>query len=137
MTKQAIQLVLLPRMRILNTSAQEVGQICVPLVNWVVMAAVVLATVGFGSSSALASAYGIAVTVTMFITTVLTFFVVHHVWKYTLALAVAATASFLVIDAVLVVSCSLKILQGGWFPLVMGAAIFAVMATWKRVAANC
>ena len=132
MTKQAIQLGLLPRMRILNTSEQEYGQIYVPLVNWVVLAAVVLATVGFGSSSALASAYGIAVTVTMFITTLLTFFVVHHVWKYSLTLAVAATAAFLVIDAVLVISCSLKIMQGGWFPLVMGAAIFAVMATWKR-----
>ena len=132
MTKQAIQLGLLPRMRILNTSEQEYGQIYVPLVNWVVMAAVVLATVGFGSSSALASAYGIAVTVTMFITTLLTFFVVRHVWKYSLALAIAATAVFLVVDAVLVVSCSLKIMQGGWFPLVMGAAIFAVMATWRR-----
>jgi len=132
MTKQAIQLGLLPRMRILNTSEREVGQIYVPLVNWVVMVAVLLATVGFGSSSALASAYGIAVTVTMFITTLLTFFVVRYVWKYSLALALAATALFLVVDAVLVVSCSLKIWQGGWFPLVMGAAIFAVMATWKR-----
>ena len=132
MTKQAIQLGLLPRMRILNTSEKEVGQIYVPMVNWVVMVAVLLATVGFGSSSALASAYGIAVTVTMFITTLLTFFVVRHVWKYSLALALAATALFLAVDAVLVVSCSLKIWQGGWFPLVMGAAIFAVMATWKR-----
>ena len=132
MTKQAIQLGLLPRMRILNTSEREVGQIYVPLVNWIVMVAVLLATVGFGSSSALASAYGIAVTVTMFITTLLTFFVVRYVWKYSLALAVAATALFLVVDAVLVVSCSLKIWQGGWFPLVMGVAIFSVMATWKR-----
>ncbi|WP_348756385.1 potassium transporter Kup [uncultured Aquincola sp.] len=131
MTRQAIQLGLLPRMRILNTS-QEYGQIYVPLVNWVVMVAVLLATVGFGSSSALASAYGIAVTVTMFITTALTFFVVHHVWKYSLAVALAATAVFLVVDAVLVISCSLKILQGGWFPLVMGGAIFAVMTTWRR-----
>jgi KUP system potassium uptake protein len=132
MTQQAIQLGLLPRMRILNTSEKEVGQIYVPLVNWIVMVAVLLATVGFGSSSALASAYGIAVTVTMFITTVLTFFVVRYVWKYSLALALAATAVFLVVDAVLVVSCSLKIWQGGWFALVMGAAIFVVMATWRR-----
>jgi KUP system potassium uptake protein len=132
MTKQAIQLGLLPRMRILNTSEQEVGQIYVPLVNWIVMVAVLLATVGFGSSSALASAYGIAVTVTMFITTLLTFFVVRYVWKYSLALALAATSLFLVVDAVLVVSCMLKIWQGGWFPLLMGAAIFTVMATWKR-----
>jgi KUP system potassium uptake protein len=132
MTKQAIQLGLLPRMRILNTSEKEVGQIYVPLVNWIVMVAVLLATVGFGSSSALASAYGIAVTVTMFITTLLTFFVVRYVWNYSLTLALAATVVFLMVDAVLVVSCSLKIWQGGWFPLVMGGAIFAIMATWKR-----
>jgi len=132
MTKQAIQLGLLPRMRVLNTSEKEAGQIYVPTVNWIVMVAVLLATVGFGSSSALASAYGIAVTVTMFITTLLTFFVVRYVWRHSLAVAVAATSAFLVVDAILVISCSLKILQGGWFPLVMGAAIFAVMATWKR-----
>ena len=132
MTKQAIQLGLLPRMRILNTSEREVGQIYVPLVNWIVMVAVLLATVGFGSSSALASAYGIAVTVTMFITTLLTFFVVRYAWNYSLPVALAATAVFLLVDAVLVVSCSLKIWQGGWFPLVMGGAIFAVMATWRR-----
>jgi len=132
MTKQAIQLGLLPRMRISNTSAREYGQIYVPMVNWIVMVAVLLATVGFGSSSALASAYGIAVTVTMFITTLLTFFVVRYAWKHSLALALAATSLFLVVDAVLVVSCSLKIWQGGWFPLVMGAAIFATMATWRR-----
>jgi KUP system potassium uptake protein len=132
MTKQAIQLGLLPRMRVLNTSEKEAGQIYVPTVNWIVMVAVLLAIVGFGSSSALASAYGIAVTVTMLITTLLTFFVVRYVWHYSLAVAFAATSVFLVVDAVLVVACSLKILQGGWFPLVMGAAIFAVMATWKR-----
>jgi KUP system potassium uptake protein len=132
LTKQAIQLGLLPRMQILNTSENEAGQIYVPNVNWFVMVAVLLATVGFGSSSALASAYGIAVTITMFITTVLTFFVVRYVWHHSLALALAATSLFLVVDAVLVVSCSLKIWQGGWFPLVMGAAIFVIMATWKR-----
>jgi KUP system potassium uptake protein len=101
-------------------------------VNWAVMVAVLLATVGFGSSSALASAYGIAVTITMFITTLLTFFVVRYVWNYSLAVALGATSLFLLVDAILVVSCSLKIWQGGWFPLVMGAAIFSIMATWKR-----
>ena len=132
LTKQAIQLGLLPRMRVLHTSADEVGQIYVPLVNWVVMAAVLLAMLGFGSSSALASAYGIAVTVTMFITTVLTFFVVRYGWGYPLPLALAATGVFLVVDAVLVASCAIKLFQGGWFPLVLGATIFAVMATWRR-----
>ena len=132
LTKQAMQLGLLPRMQVLHTSAVEAGQIYVPFVNWTVMVAVLLAMLGFGSSSALASAYGIAVTVTMFITTFLTFFVVRYGWGYRLSLALAATGLFLVVDAVLVVSCALKFWQGGWFPLVLGAAIFAVMATWKR-----
>src|SRR5664279_169865 len=120
LTKQAIQLGLLPRMRVLHTSDKEAGQIYVPFVNWVVMVAVLLAMLGFGSSSALASAYGIAVTVTMFITTVLTFFVVRYGWGYPLPLALAATGLFLMVDAVLVISCSLKFWQGGWFPLVVG-----------------
>ena len=132
MTKQAIQLGLLPRMQVLHTSEREIGQIYLPGVNWVVMVAVLLAVVGFGSSSALAAAYGIAVTITMFITTLLTFFVVRHAWRYPLPLALAATGIFLVADAILVISCSLKFLQGGWFPLVMGGAIFLLMATWKR-----
>jgi KUP system potassium uptake protein len=119
-------------MRVLNTSEQEAGQIYVPLVNWVVMVAVLLAMLGFGSSSALASAYGIAVTVTMFITTLLTFFVIRHGWRYPLPVALAATGVFIVVDGVLVASCALKFLQGGWFPLVLGGAIFAVMATWRR-----
>jgi KUP system potassium uptake protein len=132
MTKQAIQLGFLPRMQIMYTSAKEAGQIYVPLVNWVLFVAVILATVGFGSSSALASAYGIAVTMTMLITTVLTFFVVRHGWRYPLWLAVCATGLFLAVDIVLVLSCSLKILEGGWFSLAMGGAVYAVMATWKR-----
>jgi KUP system potassium uptake protein len=132
LTKQAMQLGLLPRIRVLYTSEKEVGQIYIPLVNWFVMGAVLLAILGFESSSALASAYGIAVTITMLITTVLTFFVVCNVWNHSLTLALAATAAFLVVDAVLVISCSLKILQGGWFPLVMGGLIFTLMATWKR-----
>ncbi|CAN7673961.1 potassium transporter Kup [Variovorax sp. LjRoot84] len=132
LTKQAVQLGLLPRMQVLHTSEKEFGQIYVPFVNWVVMVAVLLAMVGFGSSSALASAYGIAVTVTMFITTLLTFFVVRHAWGYPLPLAWAATGAFLLVDAVLVVSCALKFWQGGWFPIVLGSVIFAIMATWRR-----
>ena len=132
LTKQAMQLGLLPRMRVLHTSENEVGQIYVPFVNWAVMVAVLLAMLGFGSSSALASAYGIAVTITMLITTLLTFFVVRYGWGYPLPLALAATGVFLVVDAVLVASCALKFVQGGWFPLVLGGAIFAIMATWRR-----
>jgi KUP system potassium uptake protein len=132
MTKQAVQLGLLPRLEVLYTSAKEVGQIYVPMVNWLLLGAVLLAVLGFGSSSALASAYGIAVTVTMFTTTLLTFFVVRHAWKYPLPLAVAATSIFLALDLLLVIACSLKFLQGGWFPLVLGVCVFAVMATWRR-----
>ena len=102
------------RARIYNTSAQGTARSTMPMVNWIVMVAVLLATVGFGSSSALASACGIAVTVTMFITTLLTFFVVRYAWKYSLALALVATSLFWWSTPCLS-SCSLKIWQGGWF----------------------
>ena len=132
MTKQAVQLGLLPRMTVQYTSAKEAGQIYMPAVNWILLVAVLLAVVGFGSSSAMAAAYGIAVTVTMLITTMLTFFVIRHGWNYPLPLAVASTGVFLALDLLLVVSCSIKFFQGGWFPLVLGMGIFVVMATWRR-----
>jgi KUP system potassium uptake protein len=132
MTKQAIQLGLLPRMQTTYTSAKEVGQIYLPVVNWILLIAVVLAVLGFGSSSALASAYGIAVTITMLTTTLLTFFVVRRAWRFPLWLAVAATCTFVAVDLVLVIACSLKFMEGGWFPLVLGMAIFTVMASWRR-----
>ena len=132
MTKQAIQLGFLPRMHIEYTSAKEIGQIYIPLVNWTLLGAVLLATVGFGSSSAMAAAYGIAVTMTMMISTTLTFFVVFYGWKYPLPLVIASTCFFLTLDTVLVTSCLLKFLHGGWFPIVLGAGIFAIMSTWKR-----
>ena len=132
MTKQVMQLGLLPRMHVLYTSAKEMGQIYIPLVNWLLLAAVLLAVLGFGSSSALASAYGIAVTVTMFTTTLLTFFVLRFDWRYPLPLAAAATSVFLALDLLLVIACSLKFFQGGWFPLALGLALFTVMASWRR-----
>jgi KUP system potassium uptake protein len=132
MTKQAVQLGLLPRLQVHFTSAKEAGQIYMPEVNWALLVAVLLAVVGFGSSSALASAYGIAVTVTMLITTLLTFYVVRFGWNYPLWVALGATSMFLALDVLLVISCSLKFWQGGWFPLVMGGALFVVMATWRR-----
>ncbi|HVO06775.1 MAG TPA: potassium transporter Kup [Burkholderiaceae bacterium] len=131
LTKEAIQLGLLPRMQVQFTSERAMGQIYMPAINWVLLVAVLLAVLGFESSSALASAYGIAVTITMLITTALTFFVVRHAWRYPPLLAWAATGVFLVVDAVLVISCSLKFVQGGWFPLTLGVALFAVMATWR------
>ncbi len=132
MTRQAIQLGVLPRMRIIHTSTQQSGQIYMPAVNWLLLGAVLLAVIGFGSSSALASAYGIAVTLTMLITTLLTFFVVRHAWRMPLWVAVGATGFFLLVDALLVAACMLKFLQGGWFPILLGAAIFILMATWRR-----
>jgi len=132
MSKQAVQLGLLPRMQVLYTSAKEAGQIYIPEVNWLLLASVLLAVFGFGSSSALASAYGIAVTVTMLITTVLTFFVVRYGWNLPLPVALAATSAFMALDVLLVASCAIKFFQGGWFPLVLGLAIFAIMATWRR-----
>ena len=132
LTRQAIQLGLLPRMHTLHTSENEMGQIYLPLVNWLLLTAVILAVFGFGSSSALASAYGIAVTVTMLATTILTFFVVRHAWSYPLPIAAGATFLFLLVDALLVAACSLKFVQGGWFPLVLGCALFTVMASWRR-----
>jgi KUP system potassium uptake protein len=132
MTLQAVQLGLLPRLQVKFTSAKEAGQIYMPQVNWLLLLAVLLAVVGFGSSTALASAYGIAVTVTMLITTALTFFVVRHGWGFPLPVALAATGFFVLLDAALVVSCSLKFMDGGWFPLVTGALLFLLMATWRR-----
>ena len=132
MTRQAIQLGFLPRMSIVSTSAHQAGQIYMAQVNRVLLVSVLVATLAFGSSTALAAAYGIAVTATMFITTLLTFFVVRHGWAYPLPMALAATGAFLAFDALLVISCALKFFDGGWFPLVLGAAIFGLMATWKR-----
>ncbi|MBS0444607.1 MAG: potassium transporter Kup [Proteobacteria bacterium] len=132
MTRQAMQLGFLPRLHVMHTSDKESGQIYLPGVNRVLLIGVLLAVLGFGSSTALASAYGIAVTVTMLITSILTFFVVRQAWRHSLPLAIAATGLFVAVDAMLVASCSLKFWQGGWFPLVLGAGIFVVMATWKR-----
>jgi len=101
-------------------------------VNRVLLAAVLVAAVAFGSSTALAAAYGIAVTATMFITTLLTYFVVRNGWGYPLPVALAATGAFLAVDALLVISCAVKFADGGWFPLALGAALFGLMATWKR-----
>jgi KUP system potassium uptake protein len=131
-TKQAIQLGYLPRMNIQHTSAKEMGQIYLPAVNWVLLAAVIAAVVGFGSSSRLASAYGVAVMGTMLITTFLTFFVIRYNWGYSLWLCLLATGSFIVVDLAFFSASLLKVFDGGWFPLVMGGAVFTLMVTWRR-----
>ena len=130
-TKQVIQLGYLPRLRILHTSVQETGQIYLPFVNWSLFALIVLAVAMFKSSSALASAYGIAVTTDMLITTVLTFFVIRNAWRLPLALSLAATAFFFAVDLAFWTSNLLKLFDGGWFPLVIASGIFVLMKTWK------
>ncbi|MEI7948867.1 MAG: potassium transporter Kup [Gammaproteobacteria bacterium] len=131
-TQQAIHLGMLPRMHIVHTSSNQAGQIYMPAVNWILLTAVLIVCLSFGSSSALASAYGIAVTCAMMIDTMLTFFVVRYKWRYPLWVAASATAFFLVIDAMLVIACSLKIPDGGWFPLALGGSLFMTMWTWKE-----
>ena len=131
-TKQVIQLGYLPRLNILHTSVREAGQIYIPLVNWGLFVAIVLAVVMFKTSGNLAAAYGIAVTTDMLITTVLTFYVVRYGWKYPLWLCIAATGWFFVVDFAFFASNLLKLFAGGWFPLAIGGAIFTLMLTWKQ-----
>ncbi|MBC3910015.1 potassium transporter Kup [Undibacterium umbellatum] len=132
MTKQAISLGFLPRMEIVHTSSKEIGQIYIPVVNWVQLAVVVGAVIGFGSSSNLASAYGIANTGTMLVTSMLTFFVIRYGWKYNIYLCILATGFFLTIDVTLFSANALKFFHGGYFPILLGLVIFTVMLTWKR-----
>jgi KUP system potassium uptake protein len=131
-TLQAIQLGYLPRMSVRHTSAQAFGQIYVPAVNWLLLVVVAAAVIGFGSSSRLASAYGVAVMGTMLTTTILTFFVLRHGWRYPLWVCILATGFFLAIDAAFLSSALMKVLEGGWLPLALGAAVFALMITWKN-----
>jgi KUP system potassium uptake protein len=132
LTRQAIQLDYLPRMQVQQTSAKEIGQIYIPGANLVLLLVIVAVVIGFGSSSKLASAYGVAVTGTMLVTTFLTFFVIRFSWGYPLALCIAATGFFILVDVAFFSSALLKIVEGGWFPLALGAIVFIVMTTWRR-----
>ncbi len=132
MTKQAMQLGFLPRMGVTHTSAKEIGQIYIPMINWFLLIVIIAVVLSFGSSSKLASAYGVAVTGTMLITTLLTFFVLRYSWGYNWILCIVATVLFFAVDALFFSANLLKIAQGGWFPLVIGLLIFTLMITWKR-----
>jgi KUP system potassium uptake protein len=131
-TKQAVQLGILPRMVIKHTSVRDTGQIYVPFVNWGLYVFIVLAVALFKTSSSLASAYGIAVTLDMTITTVMTFFVIRFGWKYPLIPSLLATGIFFVIDVTFFASNMLKLLAGGWFPLAIGVGMFTLMHTWMQ-----
>ena len=108
------------------------GQVYVPALNWLLLAAVLAAVLGFGTSSNLASAYGVAVAGTMLIDTFLTFFVIRYGWKYNLFLAVFATGFFMIVDTSFFSASLLKIADGGWFPIVVGTMVFTAMVTWRH-----
>ena len=130
-TKQVIQLGYLPRLQVLHTSVKETGQIYLPFVNWSLFGAIVLAVVMFKSSSNLAAAYGIAVCTDMLITTILTYYVLRYNWKYPLVLCLGATSFFFVVDFAFWASNLMKLFDGGWFPLLIGSAVFTLMITWN------
>jgi len=131
-TRQAIQLGFLPRLTVLHTSGLVEGQVYVPAVNWGIFAAVVGLVVGFGSSAHLASAYGIAVTGTLAIDTVLFFVVVRFLWHRALSVVLAGVAFFLTIDLTFFAANLTKVMHGGWFPLLVGLVVFVVLTTWQR-----
>ena len=131
-TKQAIQLGYCPRMNIQHTSDSEIGQIYVPTVNWMLMFSVFVLVIGFESSSNLASAYGIAVTGTMMIDTILSFIVLHALWHWNRIISFSFLTLFMLVDSVFLSSNSLKILSGGWLPLVVGGCLFLLMTTWIK-----
>ena len=131
-TRQAVQLGFLPRLTVLHTSRQEVGQVYVPAVNWGIYVAVVALVIGFGSAEHLASAYGIAVTGTLAIDSVLFFVVVRKLWHKPLWLVIPGAAAFLTVDLTFFGANLPKVLHGGWFPLLIALVVFVVLTTWQR-----
>jgi KUP system potassium uptake protein len=131
-TRQAIQLGYCPRMNVRHTSGDEMGQVYLPAVNWLLMVSVFILVLSFRSSSALASAYGIAVTGTMIVDTILAFIVIQALWQWNRATSIAFLSTFLIIDLMFLSSNSLKIPHGGWLPLVVGTVLFLIMTTWIR-----
>ncbi len=131
-TRQAIQLGYLPRMQIVHTSEHEIGQIYIPFINWALLLGVVVLVLGFGSSSGLAAAYGIAVTGTMAINTILGFVVVLSLWRWNRWIAIGGLVCFLSVDLAFFASNMVKIIDGGWFPLLIGLVVFTLLSTWKH-----
>ncbi|HUP63632.1 MAG TPA: potassium transporter Kup [Thermoanaerobaculia bacterium] len=131
-TRQAVQLGYAPRMEIIHTSAREIGQIYIPTANWALMIATILLVLGFRTSSNIAAAYGVAVTTTMIITTALAFVVARRVWQWRLFPAVVLTVLFLIGDFAFFGANIVKVGNGGWFPLLIGGAVFLLFSTWKR-----
>jgi KUP system potassium uptake protein len=136
LTRQAMQMGLCPRARIVSTSSDEAGQIYVPAANWLLMVGTLLTVILFRTSDNLAAAYGIAVSGTMLITTILLYNVAVARWHWPPAVAIPVIAAFGIIDASFLVSNSMKIVAGGWFPVIIGAAIAIIMISWRRGASE-
>ena len=132
LTRQAVQLGYLPRREIRHTSEHEVGQVYIPRNNWLLLVGVVILVVGFGSSSNLAAAYGVSVTGAMAIDTILAAVVAWRLWRWNPVLVIVAFSAFLVVDLALFGATLLKVPEGGWFPLVIAAAVYLLMTTWRR-----
>lgn len=132
LTRQAVQLGYSPRVDIVHTSPGEIGQIYIPSVNWLLMICTIGLVVGFRKSTNLAAAYGIAVTATMVITTLLAFVVERRLWHWSFALAGGLTAAFLFVDLSFFSANFVKVMQGGWFPIVVALVVYTFLATWKR-----
>jgi KUP system potassium uptake protein len=132
LTRQAIQLGYCPRLEVFHTSESEIGQVYMPWINWALLAAVIALVLGFGSSSNLAGAYGIAVTGTMAIDTLLAFFLITRLWGWPRWIAVPLLVFFLTIDLSFFAANAIKIVHGGWFPILVAAVLFVLLSTWRR-----
>jgi KUP system potassium uptake protein len=132
LTRQAIQLGYLPRMEIVHTSRAEIGQVYIPTVNWALMMATIALVIGFRSSTNLAGAYGLAVSMTMIITTVLAYVVARDLLGWSVLTAASITAGFLIADVAFLGANLFKIAEGGWFPLLIAGIVFTVMTTWRQ-----
>jgi KUP system potassium uptake protein len=132
LTRAAIQMGYCPRLTILHTSERAIGQIYIPFINWMLLAAIIGLVVGFRNSDNLAGAYGIAVTMAMLIDSILIFVVMRRLWNWPVWVAVAIATPLLLIDLTFLASNSLKIPDGGWFPLLIGGVVFTLLTTWKR-----
>jgi KUP system potassium uptake protein len=132
LTRQAIQMGYCPRLTITHTSNRQIGQIYVPFINWTLLTAVILLVAGFRTSSNLAAAYGIAVTLAMLIDSLLIYVVLTRLWHWNRLAALCIAIPLLLIDTAFLASNALKILDGGWFPIVIGALVFTLLTTWKR-----
>jgi KUP system potassium uptake protein len=132
LSRQAAFLGLFPRLRILQTSARQIGQIYIPSMNWLLMIGTVVLVLAFRNSGGLAGAYGVAVSTTMVITTFLTYKVAREHWQWSLPTAILVTTGFLLVDLAFFVANMFRVTQGGWIPLLVGAIVFGVMNTWTR-----